>query len=100
MSMFARASCRAEGQSFGQGKRLTGDLDVGTDKEWGMVIKGLVPTRVYSPTDVMMLIKRGAANRKVRATQFNQHSSRAHTVRGPRQAEEISAKVFALALAC
>lgn len=43
-------------------------------------VKGLSIYQVYSKEDVMALLRRGQRNRAIRATDFNQESSRSHTI--------------------
>jgi len=43
-------------------------------------VRGLSIYRVYSKDDVMALLRKGIRNRATRATDFNQESSRSHTI--------------------
>lgn len=43
-------------------------------------VKGLSIYQVYSTEDVMSLLRRGLRNRAIRSTEFNQESSRSHTI--------------------
>ena len=43
-------------------------------------VKGLSTYRVYSKDDIIGLLRKGLRNRAIRSTDFNQESSRSHTI--------------------
>jgi kinesin family protein 18/19 len=54
--------------------------DCGRGASSSVQVRGLSVFRVYSKEDVMSLLRKGLRNRATRATEFNQESSRSHTI--------------------
>ncbi|ORX82903.1 kinesin-domain-containing protein [Basidiobolus meristosporus CBS 931.73] len=56
------------------------DLRIHEDKRRGVYVSPLREEIVTSPKQVMKVIQRGEANRHISATDYNEHSSRSHTI--------------------
>ncbi|KAL7748632.1 Kinesin-like protein kip2 [Sorochytrium milnesiophthora] len=58
----------------------TVDLRIHEDKKRGVYVSPLKEEIVTSPKQVMRVIQRGEANRHISTTDYNEHSSRSHTI--------------------
>ncbi|KAI9179346.1 Kinesin-like protein kip2 [Blastocladiella emersonii ATCC 22665] len=58
----------------------TRDLRIHEDRKRGVYVSPLKEEIVTNPTQVMKVIARGEANRHVSTTDYNEHSSRSHTL--------------------
>ncbi len=56
------------------------DLYVVDDPVWGARVHGLQEEYIRSPHEFISLLLRGESNRNVAATDFNERSSRSHTI--------------------
>ncbi|KAI9094579.1 P-loop containing nucleoside triphosphate hydrolase protein [Phlyctochytrium arcticum] len=57
-----------------------GDLRIHEDRKRGVFVSPLKEEIVTSPKQVMKIIRRGEENRHFGATDYNEHSSRSHTI--------------------
>ena len=62
------------------GANYLSSLKIRQSTERGAYVQGLVEKYVYSPEDIMILIKQGEKLRSTSSTDMNERSSRSHSV--------------------
>mmetsp|Transcript_64003 Transcript_64003/g.202507 ORF Transcript_64003/g.202507 Transcript_64003/m.202507 type:complete len:323 (+) Transcript_64003:112-1080(+) len=60
-------------------KRMAG-LRIVDDPRWGVLVAGLAEREVACAEDVLALLRKGTRHRAQRQTEFNEHSSRSHSI--------------------